>query len=71
MSNATIIAALDAAVLAWAGKPITTTVHGKSVTYRSLTELIEARTYYANLESTTSGATGFQLQRMKAGGFST
>ena len=64
-----IIAAIDAAILAWCDKPISiTTTGGRSKTYRSLKELTEARQAYASLSSTQSGGTGYQIHRVQAGG---
>ena len=68
MSYATIIAAIDSAIEKWAGRPVSVTVNGKTSVYRSLVELTAARSYYASLVSTSGGAVGFQLHRIKAGG---
>jgi len=67
MSNQTIIDAIDAAIEAWAGQPISMSINGQVTTYRSLTDLLAARTYYANLLRTTAGGQAFQLHRIKAG----
>ena len=56
---AAIIAAIDDAILAWAGKPVRLKgPDGREVEYRSLTELISARNAYAQLQATASN--GFQ-----------
>ena len=63
----TIIDAIDAAITAWVGDPVSMTFAGGTVTYRSLTELIEARRHYASLLRTSGGGVAFQLHRIKAG----
>jgi len=64
-----IIDAIDAAILAWAGKPLTLSQAGHSVTYRTLAELQKARAFYDNLlNKPTSSSPGFLLQRIKPGG---
>lgn len=49
-----IITAIDAAILEWVGEPVTLSEAGRSVTYRSLDSLIEARKYYAGLQAQSS-----------------
>lgn len=45
-----IVAAIDEAVLNWAGRPITLRfADGRTNTYRTLDELVAARKYYAQL----------------------
>jgi hypothetical protein len=69
MSYATIIAAIDAAIESWCDKPISiSTTGGRSKTYRSLKELIEARQAYSSLLRTQSGGSGYQIHRVEAGG---
>ena len=68
MSYATIIAAIDAAIENWCDKPISLTINNRTVTYRSLTELIKARQEYASLLRTQSGGVGFQIHHIEAGG---
>ncbi len=65
-----IIDQIDDAIYAFSAsdKPVAITIDGRSKTYRSLGELQAARTYYANLLRSQSGAQGFQLTRIKPGG---
>lgn len=66
---ATIIAAIDTAIENWCDKPISiSTTGGRSKTYRSLTELVDARQAYASLLRTQSGGVGYQIHHVKAGG---
>ena len=68
MSYATIIAAIDAAIESWADQAVTITAHdGRSITYRSLADLIAARKFYAKLAAGASGAKGFGIGILKAG----
>jgi len=60
-----IIAALDTAIENWAGKPVSLSIGGRSITYRALSELIAARRYYAGLNAT---GRGFKITNLKAGG---
>ena len=53
MSYAATIAAIDAAILKWADKPITLAHQWRSTTYRDLDQLIRAREYYTKLEAGT------------------
>lgn len=46
-----IIDALDAAILDQAAKPVTVNHKGRSFTYRTLTEMMEARKYFKSLLS--------------------
>jgi hypothetical protein len=64
-SYTTIIAAIDDAIANWVGKPLTLSVSGRSVTYRTLESLITARKYYAALAS-PSGIV--KVSRIRAGG---
>jgi hypothetical protein len=66
MSYATVIAAIDAAIESWAGTAVRISIAGRSIEYRSLGELIEARKYYASLNATSTR--GFQITNLKAGG---
>ena len=68
MSNTTIIAALDAAILAWADKPVTLANNGRTTTYRSLDELIRARTYYASLAAAATPSGSLRMSRFRSGG---
>lgn len=69
MSAATIIAAIDTAIENWAGKPISLSVNGRAVTYRSLAELIEARKYYGTVDSATGDIRdGFKIANFRPGG---
>jgi len=64
-----IIDAIDEAILAWAGKPLTLMQGGHSVTYRSLDDLLKARAVYTKLlNAPTSSSPGYLLRRIKAGG---
>jgi hypothetical protein len=66
-----IVAALDAAILAWCDKPVTLShPGGRSNTYRSLDELIRARDYYAKLTAATANNPGSRLRfaRFNSGG---
>jgi len=63
-----IIAAIDAAITDWAGSPVMLTESGRSVTYRSLKELIEARKYYAKLNVASTNSRGFTIRHLKTGG---
>lgn len=66
---AEIIAAIDDAILAWCDKPVSiTTTGGRSKTYRSLKELIDARSAYASLLRTQAGGVGFQIHHIQPGG---
>jgi len=65
---AAIITAIDAAILEWAGEPVSMQEGGRSVTYRSLTQLIDARKYYANLQQQVTNKKPFGIINLKAGG---
>jgi len=65
---AEIIATIDTAIAAWADQPVSLSVNGRTVTYRSLTELTATRAYYAQLLRSQSGAVGFQIHHLQAGG---
>lgn len=65
---AEIIAAIDTAILAWCGKPVTISQNGLQVTYRSLTELTAARTYYSGMLHSQGASTAFQIHEFAAGG---
>ncbi len=65
---AAIIAAIDNAITAWAGKPLTLSESGRSVTYRSLNELLDARRYYAKLAIAAANKKPFKIGHFKAGG---
>lgn len=70
-SYSTIIATIDDAINNWAGQPIQiTSEDGRGITYRSLKELIEARTYYAKLQTreNVGGGKGFTITHLKSGG---
>lgn len=67
---ADIIATLDEAINTWAGEPLSLSIRGRTTTYRSLSELTTARSYYANLLRSTGGAHAFQVHRIQAGGSS-
>jgi len=64
----TIIAAIDTAIENWAGTPMTLAESGRSVTYRSLRELLDARRYYASLSVSDRNSKGFTIHHLKAGG---
>ena len=67
-SYATIIANIDDAINNWVDKPVTViTSEGKTVTYRSLRELIEARKYYAQLAANQANSKPFKTSIIKAG----
>lgn len=69
MSTATIIAAIDEAIENWVGKPVSLSINGRIVTYRSLTELIEARRYYASLQAASGPIRGsIKIAQFKSGG---
>jgi len=65
---AAIIEAIDAAITAWAGKPVALAESGRSVTYRSLNEPLDARRYYAKLAITAANKKPFKISHFKAGG---
>lgn len=63
-----VIDAIDAAILGWVGEPVSVTFKGRTITYRSLDELLRARTHFSQLLAATAHAEPFQLRRVKAGG---
>lgn len=65
---AATITAIDAAILEWAGEPVTLSEQGRSVTYRSLNSLLEARKYYAELQSQVNNRKPFGIINIKASG---
>jgi len=68
-SPAEIVAALDTAILNWAGSPVKVQEQGSIVEYRSLADLVRARGYYANLAATASSSShGFRLTLIRAPG---
>ena len=64
---AAIITAIDDAIASWAGEPVTHTRDGKSFTYRTLDELINARKYYASLANKSRNGRACTIQNLKAG----
>lgn len=66
--NQAIIDAIDAAITSWTGSPQSITAgDGRSITYRSLGELIEARKYYVKLAITSTTGRGFTITNLRAG----
>ena len=65
---AAIIEAIDTAITSWAAKPVQLSIEGRSITYRSLKELIEARIYYAKLAARSNNEKGFTITHLKSGG---
>ena len=63
-----IVDAIDAAILAWCDDPVSLTINGRSVTYRSLDELIRARATYTHLVNAAAENIGVQFRRITAGG---
>ena len=64
-----IVAAIDAAIAAWAGRPVTVSfADGRSNTYRSLDELVRARDYYCKLAYAGRGARAVGLVKIRKGG---
>jgi len=63
-----IVAALDAAILANAGKPTSITINGRTYQYRSLDELTAAREKFAALAATSSLGRGFKITALKNSG---
>ncbi len=67
-SYADIIAAIDAAVLSWAGQPVRVKdEYNREIEYRSLDELMRARAQYVQLQVSSSGQRGFALQTIQPG----
>lgn len=65
---AAIIEVIDAAILEWVGEPVMLQEAGRSVTYRSLTQLIDARKYYANLQLQVNNKKPFRITKLKSEG---
>ena len=63
-----IIDAIDDAILVWADQPVSISISGRSKTYRTLNELLEARRHYVNMLRTGSGSVAFQMHRIELGG---
>ena len=59
----TIIDAIDTAIQTWASKPVSLSINGRSTTYRSLSDLIQAREYYQKLLADTTQTKLFTLRR--------
>ena len=68
MADQDILTALDAAILAQVDEPLSLTHNGRSITYRSLDELVKARAEFAQAVATTAGACPLQFHHFKAGG---
>lgn len=62
-----IIDAIDAAITNWVDKPVNISIAGRSITYRSLKELIDARNHYARLAVAKRTGRGFTITNLKAG----
>jgi hypothetical protein len=64
-----IITAIDAAIEEWVGEPVSLADgHGRQVTYRSLSQLLEARKYYAELQTHINNKKPFGVINLKATG---
>ena len=63
-----VIDAIDAAILSWAGEPVSVSFKGRTITYRSLDELLRARIHFAQLLAASAQTEPFQLRRIAAGG---
>jgi len=63
-----IITAIDVAILSWVGEPVVLTEQGRSVTYRNLNQLLDARRYYAKLQLQINNKKPFRITHLKAGG---
>ncbi|MDD5327427.1 MAG: hypothetical protein PHY02_06385 [Phycisphaerae bacterium] len=63
-----IINKIDEAIENWVGEPVMLSEQGSSVTYRSLTQLIETRKYYATLQLQINNKKPFRITHLKAGG---
>lgn len=66
-----IIDAIDEAILSWVGEPVQLQEQGKMVTYRSLTQLLDARRYYAKLQLQINNKKPFRITHLKAPGIRT
>ena len=64
----TIIDAIDTAITNWVGEPAQISEAGRSVTYRSLSDLVAARRMYAKLANTARNGRGFTISRIKSSG---
>ena len=64
---AAIVDAIDAAITSWADKPVSLSIAGRSITYRSLNELINARNHYARLAVAARTGRPFTITNLKAG----
>lgn len=65
----TIIAAIDAAIEEWVGEPVSMADgHGRQVTYRSINQLLDARKYYAALQSNINKGRPFGIIPLKTSG---
>lgn len=62
-----MIDAIDAAILDGASKPLTLTIRGRSVTYRTLDELIRARQVFITLLRSAAGGAAYQMQLIEKG----
>ena len=65
---AAIIDAIDAAILNWVGEPVMLTEAGRSVTYRSLRDLLAARDKYVSLAQAAKNKRAFTITQLKAPG---
>jgi len=69
MSTTSIITAIDAAIESWAGKPVSLSINGRQVQYRSLDELISARKYYASVAAGSGNIRdSFKIAHFRSGG---
>ena len=64
---AAIVDVIDAAITSWADSPVSLSIAGRSITYRSLTELITARNHYARLAVAARTGRAFTITNLKAG----
>ena len=64
---AAIIDAIDTAITNWTDQPVNISIAGRSITYRSLKELLDARRYYVQLATTSRVGRGFTITNLKAG----
>ncbi len=65
--NQAILDAIDAAILAGVSEPSSLTVSGRTITYRNLKDLTDARSLYSNLLQATTGTVAFQLHNVRHG----
>jgi hypothetical protein len=65
VSYATIIETIDTAINTWAGRPVSIAVEGRTITYRSLRELMDARKYYSQLAAGQSRQ-GFRITALRS-----